>query len=197
MVVLRDVLRGSFWWIRPAAVVQDDGEWVVLYWPAGTVSKVPNRRATPRDLLDGVQLPMVDHCWVETDVLQLCRPGACHSIYAMWHAGRAELKCWYINLQQPLRRTAQGFDTMDHLLDIMATPDRTSWRWKDEDEFAEASRIGVYSADQADAIRVEGERAAARMQAGEPPFCEGWERWRPPAAWAAPILPTGWDEPTL
>ena len=43
---------------------------------------------------------------------------------------------WYVNFQEPYRRTERGIETMDLALDIIAEPDRSSWRWKDEDEFA-------------------------------------------------------------
>ena len=68
----------------------------------------------------------------------LAIPAAAHSVYVMWETGRTELRCWYVDLQEPLRRTTLGFDTMDHLLDIVISPDQSAWRWKDEDEFEEA-----------------------------------------------------------
>lgn len=97
------------------------------------------------------------------------------------------------NLQDPLRRTPIGFNSMDHILDIVISPDRSEWRWKDEDDFEEAVAIGVYSAQKARAIRAEGERVVERMQANQSPFCDGWERWSPPPEWEIPTLPVGWD----
>ena len=88
----------------------------------------------------------------------LVLPGAAHAVYVMWEAGQTKLKCWYIDLQEPLRRTAIGFDTNDHLLDIVISADRSVWRMKDEDEFEEAVRLGVFSQEEAQAIRAEGER---------------------------------------
>jgi hypothetical protein len=61
----------------------------------------------------------------------LAVPGAAHSVYAMWEAGNKNLRCWHINLSEPLRRTSIGFDSMDYLLDVVANPDRSEWRWKD------------------------------------------------------------------
>jgi predicted RNA-binding protein associated with RNAse of E/G family len=126
-------------------------------------------------------------------VLMLATPGAAHSVYAMRETGQTRLRCWYVDLQEPLRRTAIGFDTMDHLLDIVTSPDRSEWRWKDEDEFQEAVAIGVYSPEEARAIRAEGERVIELLRTGQPPFCDGWDRWSPPAEWKIPQLPDGWD----
>ena len=37
----------------------------------------------------------------------------------MWEERQRRVDCWYNNLQQPLVRTAFGFDTMDDWLDIV------------------------------------------------------------------------------
>ena len=192
-VVLRGVWRQRLWFASPVTVVQDTPALIALYWRAGTWEKVPRKRFAPQDMLSTEQLDLVDKIWVKTDVLMLVVPGAAHSVYAMWEEGHTSFRCWYINLQEPLRRTPIGFDTMDHILDVVVSPDRSEWWWKDEDEFREAEAIGVYSAQEARTIRAEGERAVKLMQANQSPFCDGWERWLPPAEWEIPGLPAGWD----
>jgi hypothetical protein len=191
--VLRGVWRQKLWWAAPVTVVRDDPDLIALYWPAGTPEKLPLERVTPQQLLSAEQVDLADRQWVDTDVLMLATPGAAHAVYAMWEQGHTGFKCWYIDLQEPLRRTRLGFDTMDHLLDIVVSPDRSEWRWKDEDEFREAVAIGVLSPEEALAIRAEGERAIRLSQEGAPPFCDGWERWSPPADWGIPELPSEWD----
>jgi len=191
-VVLRGVWRRRIWWASAATVVQDAPNLLALYWRAGNPEKAPARRPTPQDLLSK-SICLVDENWKETDVLMLATPGAAHSVYVMWETGQTRLRCWYVDLQEPLRRTAIGFDTMDHLLDIVVSPDRSEWRWKDEDEFQEAVAIGVYSPEEARAIRAEGERAVELLRTGQQPFCDGWDRWSPPVGWGIPQLPDGWD----
>jgi hypothetical protein len=124
----------------------------------------------------------------------LVTPGSSHAIYVMWETGQTKLRCWYIDLQEPLRRTNLGFDTMDQLLDIVVSPDQSKWHWKDEDEFEEAIAIGVYSIEEAQSIRAEGERVINLLQTGQSPFCDGWEKWSPPTEWDIPTLPEGWDK---
>jgi hypothetical protein len=71
---------------------------------------------------------------------------------------QGEFAGWYVNLETPARRHADGVDTTDLVLDVVVAPDRT-WVWKDEDEMAE--RIGwphYFDQDGADRIRAEGER---------------------------------------
>lgn len=138
-------------------------------------------------------MDLFDWVWVETDVLMLVIPGAAHSIYLMWEEGHTKLRCWYINLQEPLRRTSIGFDSMDHMLDIVVSPDRSEWWWKDEDEFREAEEIGVYSPEEAKAIRMEGEKVVKLILSGQSIIHDGWERWKPPADWEIPELSVDWD----
>jgi hypothetical protein len=192
-VVYRGVWCRKLWWATVLTAVQDGPELTALYWPAGTPQKLPARPLTPRDLLSREQVELVDRTWVDTDVLLLTAPGAAHAVYAMWEEGQTSLRCWYVDLQAPLRRTTKGFDTRDHLLDIVISPDRSEWRWKDEDEFNEAVAIGVFSPEGARAIREEGERVIELSAAEESPFCDGWETWSPPEGWEIPAFPENWD----
>jgi predicted RNA-binding protein associated with RNAse of E/G family len=63
--------------------------------------------------------------------------------------------------------------TTDHALDVIVDPDGT-WQWKDEDDLTEAQALGVFTLEQATAIRAEGERVIAAK-----PWPTGWEDWRP------------------
>ena len=92
-----------------------------------------------------------------------------------------------MNLQAPNRETRLGFDTTDWAIDIWVEPDGT-WRWKDEEDFAEAQALGVLTPTAAAAVRAEGERVVAAR-----PWPTGWEEWRPPPEWTPAALPDGWD----
>ena len=148
----------------------------------------------PQDVLSPQTIELIDWSWVDTDVLTLTIPRASHSIYVMWEAGQANLRCWYVNLQEPLRRTPIGFDTMDQILDIVIKPDLSGWSWKDEDEFREAQKLGVFSVMQVRDLRVEGERVIESLRARAFPFNDGWAQWRPPLKWLKPELLQGWDK---
>ncbi len=193
VVVTRGLWRGKVHWACAGIVVQDTPGLIAIYRPAGSPNRIPDKRSTPQDFLTN-DIRLVPRHWTDTDVLALAAPAAAHAVEIMWEAGRTELRCWYVNLQEPLRRTRLGFDSMDQLLDLVISPDLSTWRWKDEEEFNEAVALGVYSPAAARAIRREGERVIARLQARQSPFCDGWESWRPPAGWAIPPLLDGWDD---
>ena len=100
------------------------------------------------------------------------------------------LRSYYVNLQAPARVHGAFLDSFDYQLDVVVGLDGT-WRWKDEDEFGLAVELGMYTAEQAAAIRAEGERVIAELPTLLP---TGWEAWRPDPAWPPLTLPKGWDE---
>jgi hypothetical protein len=129
--------------------------------------------------------------WRPGGTLRLTPPGEAHSVDLYWgEAG--EFLGWYVNLQDPLARSPIGFDTGDHILDLWVRPDR-SLEWKDEAELEQVAALGFFD-EQVDAIRAEGDRVAKRVGAWAPPFCDGWEDWRPDPAWPVPTLPESWRE---
>jgi hypothetical protein len=196
IIVFRGLGQGKIWYALPVMVVKDAPDPVALFWRAGTPGKFrglsPGAKVTPPEVRSD-QMLLFDKIWTETDVLMLIVPGAAHAVYVMWEEGQKGLRCWYINLQQPLARTATGFDTEDYWLDIVVSPDRSEWRWKDEDQLKEAVAMGMYSPAKACEIRAEGERVIGLLQANQPPFCDGWENWQAPGDWNIPSLPEGWD----
>ena len=187
---MRGIWKGKLWWACPAFVVQDTPDLIALYWPVGTPTRSPVRRPTVEDELYN-RIELIERNWTDNDVLSLNTRGAAHSIQIMWEGNTHKLRCWYVHLQEPLRRTRIGFDTMDQMLDIVINPDRTKWHWKDEDEFSEAEEIGVYSREKAQSIRQEGQRVIGLLNANASPFCDGWENWTPPGSGVYPCF--RWD----
>jgi len=124
--------------------------------------------------------------------LFLIPPGAVYAVHVIW--GReSKFVGWYVNLQEPLRRTAIGFDFMDPVLDIVVKPDLSEWTWKDQGDLQRAHEMGLFSARQARAIRAEGERVVERIRTKASPFSNGWEHWAPPE-WPIPESLAGWDK---
>lgn len=193
-------LRGvgtRVFWAYPTLVVQDTPDLIALYLPAGSLGKDTETRLAPQEFFSPGKIKIVDYEWDRTDVLMLIVPGEAFSIYLMWKTGTRNLVCWYINLQEPIRRTDIGFDTMDHMLDVVVSPELSTWQWKDEDEFAEAVRIGFYPPEKAREIRAEGEKALHFLTAELRSFYQKWESWQPQPEWEIPKLSPLWDRMDL
>jgi Protein of unknown function (DUF402) len=124
--------------------------------------------------------------WQDTHVLRFMAAGDAHTVEVFWDL-EWEFRCWYVNLQAPLRVNGRYFDTADWALDVVVDPSGR-WRWKDEDDFAEAVELGILDPEQAADVRAEGERVIASR-----PWPTGWEEWRPPSDWDPLHLPAGWD----
>ena len=168
----------------PHIVAQDADELTALYIPEGT-------RRSQVDPLDPAR-PLADEVWRRFNTLRLMFPGRAHSVWLFWDAGSHDFLRWYVNLEAPFRRHELGFDTTDNALDITVSRD-LRWRCKDEDELAGAVRLGIYSREQAAAIRAEGERVIEAIEARRPPFDGRWEGWRPDPAWGIATAPAGWE----
>jgi predicted RNA-binding protein associated with RNAse of E/G family len=97
-----------------------------------------------------------------------------------------------VNLEEPQLRWDGGVDSVDHFLDISVHPDG-SWRWLDEDEFAQAQRDGLMDPQLAERVREAGWSAVETIRAWGAPFADGWQHWRPDPSWAVPSLPEDWD----
>ena len=191
------ILRGvgkKVLWAFPTTVVQDTSDLIVLYMPAGVLGKNVKQKPTPQEYLVEEKIKIVDCQWNRTDVLFLIVPGDSFSTYVMWDTGTKNLDCWYVNLQEPIRRTKIGFDTMDHALDVVIHPDMSSWEWKDDDEFQEAQKVGYFSAEKARKIWSEGERAVKLITSERRSMYEKWATWQANPEWGIPKLSPHWDK---
>jgi hypothetical protein len=193
VILYRGIWCINIYWAIQVIIVRDDPDRIIVYWRAGTPVKRPSHRISPKEMVEDPKPNLIDGKWTDTDILMFATPGASHSIYAMWESSHSRFKCWYINLQEPLLRTPLGLDTTDYLLDIVVEPERTNWRWKDEDEFDEAIELGIFALEKAKEIRNEGKRVIQEIESNQSPFCDGWENWHPPEDWIVPDFPKEWD----
>ncbi|MFM7719089.1 MAG: DUF402 domain-containing protein, partial [Actinomycetota bacterium] len=191
-VVLREFHGDRIWEARPALVVADAGDDLSFFIPEGT-------RAMRALAPDGAVARLPGGAWAlapspprRRSVLSFASTSRPHAVLAIWDAGWVP-RCWYVNLQLPMRRTATGFDTTDLFLDLVGTPDGSSWTWKDEDELAEAVAAGLVDPATAERIRAEARDLADAVSARRPPFDVDRWAWRPDPAWALPELPADWD----
>jgi hypothetical protein len=180
-------------------VVEDAGDALVLWFPKGTMWKRPTTKASRaheprgarfvRSLTSG-EWVFEDAAW-DVSTLVLVRAGDWHAVWVSWLDDGSQWG-WYVNLQEPFRRTAVGLETMDLMLDVLIENDRT-WRWKDEDELEAFVHAGVFDVALAELLRAEGLRVATRAERSEPPFDVSWASRRPEST-HRPVLPAGWDK---
>lgn len=192
-VIVREVLKGRCWTTRVLRVVRDDDALLALYLMDGSPMMCPvgDQGAFDRtSLARGVRFEM--RRWQGTNALLLARPGEPWSTRVMWNAATGEHQGFYVNIEEPMRRTRLGFDTMDDELDLVVQPDRR-WAWKDEDVFARWVGSGLYDAADVQRIRTAAARAEDMVTAWRAPLCDGWETWRPPRDWRPPQLPAAWN----
>ena len=197
-ILVRECLRNEIWSVKPVTVVGDSSSLIAYYMAEGTAWKQPKARTggrpSPRDLLPGSQFQLVDDTWTGDSCLYLVEPGANVATLLFFVPPEQSLRCWYINLQAPLRRTALGFDYLDEILDLVVEPDKSAWRWKDEDELAEAVRLRIFTQARADDLHKAGQATLQNLMDGRPPFDRDWAAWRAPSGWAIPQLGPKWNE---
>jgi predicted RNA-binding protein associated with RNAse of E/G family len=189
-IALRQTWKSLIWSARPATVVEETTYQTKLFIPAGIRWMAPfsDRR---RMKIPQLEFELVELLYDEAHVLSFSWPDTWYAVLLFFRPDWSPWS-WYVNLQEPLRKTRVGFDTLDHELDVIVEFDG-SWRWKDEEELAEAIRRGVIAAEEEPRLRADGERAVQRILGHEPPFDRDWTAWRPDPAWYVPTLPEGWD----
>jgi hypothetical protein len=131
--------------------------------------------------------------WRGHGTLMLQRPGDAYAIWVFWRGEDRSFAGWYVNFQAPFVRHAGGFDTLDHELDIWIPAGGDGWTWKDREKLEARVLDGRFTPAEADAIRAEGARVAAELNAGPHWWDEAWADWSPDPAWPAPALAEGWQ----
>lgn len=197
-ILQQEMWGGRVGAIRPVTVVEDIPERLVLYSHPNTriVScGVENRRSMELSERIDLYMKMLEPGVAEyheevspsQHVLTLTPAGSWHSIWLFWTADW-RFRFWYVNFQSPVQRNADGIRTHDCALDMVVRPD-LSWEWKDVDEFEELVSRGFFTDEQAVSVRADADRVVKVIESGGPPFCDGWEDWRPDSGWPVPHLP--------
>lgn len=189
--------------VKHARVVSDDDRGLLLWVGHGSplrwLKAADGRSLHDIPFAEWITLPkrLWSGAWRGPGILILMPPHAAHSVWWFWRAD-GTFENWYINLELPPVRwhdgALAGLDTVDHDLDIVASPDG-SWRWKDEHEFEERQAFpDHYWVDDPAAVRAEGERVVTLFEQRRFPFDGTWCDFRPDPAWTVPPdLPAGWD----
>jgi uncharacterized protein DUF402 len=183
-IVRREVWRGQPKVAWGGIVVEDEPSLLAVYMPEGS----PFAFA---DDFFGAPHPWSHHDrWEGHGVLQLQRPGEMHAVWVLWHGPEREFRGWYVNLQEPFRRTPHGFDTQDLELDIVVGVDG-DWSYKDDEKLDAWIGRGRWTDTEVAAIRRAGASIGAELDAGRRWWGDEWAVWEPDPAWRVQMLPPG------
>ncbi|MGH9229717.1 MAG: DUF402 domain-containing protein [Acidimicrobiales bacterium] len=195
--MVRQYRYGRFRAVTPMVVVEDRLDRAVLYLPRGT------RFLAPVDMSGRVTRSIRDEVgsapdrWRDQAALHIIPDGAAFAVILRWRWSFDDFTGFYVNVQEPLRPTAIGFDSMDQTLDVLITPDLSEVRVKDEDELDGAADDGFFSAAEVAEIRATARTATEMVLDRVPPFNEAWHLWRPDPSWPPPQLPDDWASEPL
>ena len=183
----REVFRGVPWCACPVVVVEDTPEVLATYLPEESPFAFPRSA-------DGRPHPWLGkRAWDGHGVLMLRRPGEAYSVWHFWDGPDRAFAGRYLNLEEPIRRTAVGYDTQDLELDVWI-PVGEQWRFKDEELLDARVREARYTAEQAEATRALGRDIGAMLDRGERWWDEEWASFEPDPGWRAPSFPPRWEE---
>jgi len=196
-IVRREILNlGKAWCGAMVMVVEDSPDHLATYLPAGTRFEFPPGRWP----IEGGRHPWEAQggVWRGNGTLMVQRPGDSFAAWHFWDGDQRDFSCWYLNLQEPFRRTERGYDTQDLELDIVVFPGN-EWLLKDDELLDRRVGEGRFTLDQAVEIRRVGRELTELLDAGGTPWPKDYSDWVPPiGADPAPVsLPEGWaDRPS-
>jgi hypothetical protein len=186
-IVHREVWRGAPWCACPVVVVEDMPGQLVTYLPEEAPFAFPASA-------DGRPHPWGSkRSWHGHGVLMLRRPQEAYAVWHFWDGPDRRFAGWYLNLEEPIRRTTTGYDTQDLELDIWI-PVGEPWRFKDDEVLDERVRDGRYTPEQVAATRALGREIGAILDRGERWWDERWASFEPEPAWRGLGFPPGWEE---
>jgi hypothetical protein len=188
--VRREVLRdGRPWCGVTVHVVADEPGLLATYICAGAPLEFP---PGPWPTPDGLHPWSGNPAWRGHGVLMLQRPGEAHAVWHFWTGPDRDFAGWYINLQEPFRRTSIGYDTQDLELDIQIYPDG-NWNLKDEEFLDVRVAEGRFTPAMVESIRAQGKRLTDQINRGESWWDPSWAEWSPDPDWGPVGLPQGWS----
>jgi hypothetical protein len=190
VIVHREIAWGRPWIAIPERVVDDHGGLLVTYIATGAPF---GYAAGPWPTETGLHPWHPNPAWQGNGVLILQRPGDAYSVWHFWSGEERRFASWYLNLQAPFRRTAIGYDTQDHELDVVVLPDG-QWSLKDDEKMEQRVREGRYSAAEVAEIRAVGSTIVQMLDAHAVWWDPAFTSWSPDPSWSTPTLPSGWED---
>jgi hypothetical protein len=186
VVVQREVWRGSPWMGVSVLVVSDRPDLLATYLPEGAAFVFATGHQLGQHPWQGRD------AWKGHGILMLQRPGESYAVWHFWDGPERAFAGWYVNLQEPFRRTSIGFDTQDLELDIWI-PVGEEWSFKDDELIDAHVAKGRFTAAEVTEIRALGAEVGALLDDGAQWWDTSWSGWVPEPGWAVPAPAEGWE----
>jgi hypothetical protein len=189
------VVRREISWGRPSSaiavrVVEHSAELLVTFIPEHTPMAYNDAISWPTESGRHPWWPKAR--WEGHGVLMLQRPGDEYAVWHFWSGPERRFTCWYLNIQEPFRCTAIGYDTQDLELDVVMFEDY-AWVLKDEDALDAHVATGRHSAATMQRARDVGAGITAMIERRELWWDLELRHWTPDPAWDTPAgVLDGW-----
>jgi protein associated with RNAse G/E len=199
VVSWRGIFDKRVWHVQPTIVVKDSPQELVLTLLPGTEciaeetypkgKKNGNRRWNFKNSNWNLE----KYTWQTNRLLLIFEPEEYYSTIYFWNNTSNEFLCYYINFQEPFRRSAHSVDTLDLDLDIIIRPD-LSFEWKDEDDYQKAIDHRIIFPEWIQGIEEAKREVFDKLERRQYPFDGHWLNWMPEPSWSPPRLPANWDK---
>lgn len=199
IIAWRGIFNNRIWSAVPSFVVKDSPEEIVIATLPGTDCQLEETYAQGKKKANRIwqfndkDWRLANFTWRTNRVLTLIEAKKFYAIMLFWDHASDEFNGYYVNFQLPFKRNHCGIDTLDLDLDLDIEPD-LSFRWKDEDDYAQALRHGVITPEWVQSIEDARPEALARLEKRQYPFDGSWLNWKPDPHWLPPKLPVDWDK---
>jgi len=199
IVAWRGIFNERVWHVQPTIVVKDSPEEIVLALLPGT--ECIAEESYPKGKKNGKRRwdfknndwQLEKYTWRTNRLLLIFEPDNYYSAVYFWNHESNEFLCYYVNFQQPFKRSHCGVDTLDLDLDIIIKSD-FSYKWKDEDDYQKAIDHGIIFPEWVQGIEDAKKDVFDKLQRRAYPFDGAWLSWMPDPNWLPPKLPANWDK---
>ncbi len=182
VLVRREVLNDGHPWAEIAVLcIEDTDDLLVTYIPEGAPIRFPPGPFGPHPWLGKER-------WHGHGTLMLQRPDDWYAVWVFWSGPKREFRGWYLNLQEPFRRTPQGYDTQDLELDIWL-PREGGYELKDDEQLEQRVEEGRFTTEQVRATRAEASRILRELESDGRWWSDTWSEWQPDPDWPTPTFP--------
>jgi hypothetical protein len=179
-VLLREARDTRTWCARPVTVLDDGPRHAVLRIHVGTAWLAAFRPDGRRAHTWHRRWELGRAVWHGHEGTYMIPWRCWYGVAAFVDAGTGDVAKWYVNCQEPLRRTAWGFDTLDRELDVvLPAPGTGRPQWKDRPQLARLVGRGGLPPYQWKKMLVQARQASALVT--DPGFRDWLGGWLGPA----------------